>query len=81
MTKVIVIGCAYGSRMALDICKQYPSEEILFYEKSEHVPIPKRGFKHVEVHKIEMPKIVDLPFIPKAKHCPKGHQRPYKFHR
>ena len=81
MSKVIVIGCECGSKVALDICRQYPSDEILFYEKAENVPIPERGFKHVEVHKLEMPKIVEPPFIPKAKHCTKGHERPYKFHR
>ena len=81
MSKIIVIGCAFGSRMALDICKQYPSDEILFYEKAEHVPTPERGLKFVEVHKIEMPKLVELPFIPKAKHSPKGHERKYKYHR
>jgi hypothetical protein len=37
--------------------------------------------KVIEIHKIEMPKLVELPFIPKAKHLRKGHEKPYKFHR
>ena len=81
MSKVIVIGCIGGSKMALDICKEYPHEEILFYEKSTDVPISESGFKSIVIHKIEMPKLIDLPFMSKAKHEPKGHERPYKYHR
>lgn len=44
------------------------------------------------VRKQELPKVEELvfeinnyrieePFFPKAKHCPKGHERPYKYHR
>lgn len=81
MKKVIVIGCIAGSKMAIDICREYPHEEVVFYEKAADVPIHECRLKSIEVHKIEMPKLIDLPFMPKAKHEPKGHERPYKYHR
>ncbi len=30
---------------------------------------------------MEIPKLIDHHFYPKAKHCTKGHERPYKYHR
>lgn len=34
-----------------------------------------------EMHEITMIPRIEEPFIPKAKHCQKGHKRPYKFHK
>lgn len=36
---------------------------------------------NVEFEFTRIPRITDNMFIPKAKHQPKGHQRPYKFHK
>lgn len=81
MSKVIVIGCSSESRMALEICKQYPKDEILFYENANDVPIAECGLKHTHVEHFKRLKTIEFEFIPKAKHCPKGYERPYKFHR
>jgi hypothetical protein len=80
MKKAIVVGCIGGSKAALAICKEMGTDDILFYEKAEDVPIQQRGLITQEVFEFTMPKRLDMPFIPKAKHLPKGHQRPYKYH-
>jgi hypothetical protein len=36
---------------------------------------------NVEFEITRIPRITDSMFFPKAKHLPKGHQRPYKFHK
>lgn len=33
------------------------------------------------IRNIQTPDLIDHSFYPKAKHCPKGHERPYKYHR
>lgn len=81
--KFIVIGCAAGSQTALDICRDYPlmKDEIIFYEKYSDVPLNERSLDRLDVYEFSMPKLKDNSFYPKAKHLPKGHERPYRFHR
>lgn len=78
MSKVIVIGCGADSKMAHEIMKEYGNSEILFYEKTENIPISERGLKSIECHNFTLMPRVELPFIPQQK---KGHERPYKYHR
>lgn len=37
--------------------------------------------RNVEFEITRIPRITDTMFYPKVKHLPKGHQRPYKFHK
>ena len=78
MSKVIVIGCSAGSKMALEIMKEHADSDILFYDNAENVPITERGLKSIECHNLTLLPRVELPFIPRQK---KGHERPYKYHR
>lgn len=78
MKKAIVVGCGAGSKMAHEITKECPDSEIIFYEKADEVPIPERGLVITECHKFTATPRCEMPFIPRL---PKGHKRPYKYHR
>lgn len=79
--KVLVIGCGAGTQTARKIISQIGHDNIVFVEKSEDAPIS--GFDQIiESRKIELiPRLIDVQFTPKAKHCKKSHERPYKYHR
>lgn len=86
MRKVIVIGCVAGSEVARRIANEHQGCEVLFYDTAEDIPLECRvntdGLrKELRVFAISaLPKFEQC-FIPEPKHMPKGHERPYKYHR
>jgi hypothetical protein len=76
-----MIKCTELRHFLYTLFKAHQDKEIVFYENVEDVPIQERGLTIVETHSIEMTKMYKEVFMPKAKHLPKGHERPYKFHK
>jgi len=81
--KVLVVGCGAGTQTAREIINQLGHDNIVFIEKADEIPISEidNFDKIIQPTKIEIPKLIDMPFVPRAKHCKKGHERPYKYHR
>lgn len=82
MKKILVIGCGKESATAKEIIRHIGHDSIVFVKKADEVPISEidNFDKIIQPTKIDTPKLIDIPFVQRAKHCRKGHERPYKFH-
>ena len=78
MTKAVVIGCSAKSKLAEAIIREHENANVVFYDTIEDVPLKDRGLTITECYKFtDIPRF-EMPFIPRQ---PKGHVRPYKYHR
>ena len=77
--RTIIIGCAPGQKAEMEahLREMNLHERVEIVELEEKPPVIDELKE--SIHMFDT-KSMHVPFTPKKKHMPKGHQRPYRYH-